>query len=66
MAQLDTHPTGDQDVWVQPQPGCHHSFMEIDHEVVSTVILSLLLNQEGQQSVSCERLCTILVNRLED
>ena len=32
----------------------------------STVILSLPLIQEGQLSVSGERMCTILVNRLED
>ena len=31
-----------------------------------TVILSLPLIQEGQLSVSGERMCTILVNRLED
>ena len=31
-----------------------------------TVILSFLLIQEGQLSVSGERMCTILVNRLED
>ena len=43
-----------------------HSFMEIDHEIFSTVILSLPLIQEGQLSVSGERMCTILVNRLED
>ena len=40
--------------------------MEIDHEIFSTIILSLLLIQEGQLSVSGERMCTILVNRLED
>ena len=40
--------------------------MEIDHEIFSTVILSLSLIQEGQLSVSGERMCTILVNRLED
>ena len=33
---------------------------------LSTVILSLPLIQEGQLSVSGERMCTILVNRLED
>ena len=43
-----------------------HSFVEIDHEIFSTVILSLTLIQEGQLSVSGERMCTILVNRLED
>ena len=42
-----------------------HSFVEIDHEIFSTVILSLPLIQEGQLSVSGERMCTILVNRLE-
>ena len=51
-------PTGDQDR--------QHSFVEIDHEIISTIILSLLLIQEGQLSVSGERMSTILVNRLED
>ena len=46
--------------------GRKHSFVEIDHEIFSTVILSLPLFQEGQLSVSGERMCTILVNRLED
>ena len=41
-------------------------FVEIDHEIFSTVILSLALIQEGQLSVSGERVCTILVNCLED
>ena len=49
-----------------PRLGRQHSFVEIDHEIFSTVILSLLLIQEGQLSVSGERMCTILVNRLED
>ena len=43
-----------------------YSFVDIDHEIFSTVILSLPLIQEGQLSVSGERMCTILVNRLED
>ena len=51
---------------VQPRRGRQHSFMEIDHEIFSTVILSLPLIQEGQLSVSGERMCTILVIRLED
>ena len=46
--------------------GRQHSFVEIDHEIFSMVILSLLLIQEGQLSVSGERMCTVLVNRLED
>ena len=49
-----------------PRRDRQHSFMEIDHEIFSMVILSLPLMQEEQLSVSSERLCTILVNRLED
>ena len=61
VAQLDHRPTGDN-----PRRGRQHSFVEIDHELFSTVILSLPLIQEGQLSVSGERMCTVLVNRLED
>ena len=39
-----------------------HSFVEIDHEIFSTIILSLPLIQEVQLSVSGERMCTILVH----
>ena len=49
-----------------PRRGRQHSFEEIDHEMSSTVILSPPLIQEEQLSVSGERICTILVNRLED
>ena len=49
-----------------PRRGRQHSFVGIDREIFSTVILSLLLIQEGQLSVSGERMCTILVNCLED
>ena len=49
-----------------PRRGRQHSFMEIDREIFSTVILSLPLIQEGQLSVSGEKMCIILVNRLED
>ena len=49
-----------------PRRGRQHSFVEIDHEIFSTVILSLPLIQEGQLSVSGERMCTLLVNRLEN
>ena len=51
---------------VQPPPRSATFFLEIDHEIFSMVILSLLLIQEGQLSVSGKRMCTILVNRLED
>ena len=55
MAQLDACPTGGQEVACS---GWQHSFMETDHEI-SMVILSLLLIQEGQLSVSGERMCTL-------
>ena len=46
--------------------GRQHSFVEINHEIFSLVILYLPLIQEGQLSVSGKRMCTILVNLLED
>ena len=58
-------PTGDQEAGgrgFNPHRGRQHSFVEIDHEIFSTGILSLPLIQEGQLSVSGERMCTILVN----
>ena len=67
VAQLDApsdwRPVG---CGLDPRRGRQHSFVEIDHEIFSSVILFLLLIQEGQLSVSGERMCTILVNRLED
>ena len=47
---------------VRSHPGRQNSFEEIDHEIFSTDIFSLLPIQEGQLSVSGERMCTILVN----
>ena len=41
-------------------------FGELDHEIFSIVILSLLLIQEWQLSVSGKGMCTILVYHLED
>ena len=41
-----------------PHRGRQHSFVDIDHEIFSTVILSLPLIQERQLSVSGERMCT--------
>ena len=68
VTQLDARPTGDQKAADltppphPPQPGPHHSFAEIDHEIFSMVIFSLLQIQEGQLSVSGGRMCRILVN----
>ena len=64
--QLNARPTGDQEVAGLTPAGRQHSFVEIDDEIFSTVILSLLLIQKGQLSVSGKRMCTILVNRLKD
>ena len=61
MAQLDARSTGDQEVAGSTPPGHQHSFLEIDYEIFSTVILSLPLIEEGQLSVSGERMCTVLV-----
>ena len=43
-----------------PHQGRQHSFIEIDHEMFSVVILSLLLIQEGQLSVSGKRMCWLI------
>ena len=46
---FDWRPGGHQ---FDPSGGRQHSFVEIDHELFSTVILSLLLIQEWQLSAS--------------
>ena len=51
---------------VLPPPGLKQSFLEINHEIFSMVILSLPLIQIGQLSVSGNIMCTILGNPLED
>ena len=67
VAQLDAlsdwRPGGRE---FNPCRGRQHSFVETDHEIFFTVILSLPLIQKGQLSVSGEKMCTILVNPLED
>ena len=47
VAHLDASSTGHQEVAVSTPPGRQHSFVEIDHEIFSSVILSLPLIQEG-------------------
>ena len=42
---------------VRQLPGQQH-FVEIDHEISSMTVVSLSLIQEGQLSVSGERMCT--------
>ena len=48
-----------------PPPGRRHSFMEIDLDIFSMIILSFPMIQEEKLSFSGERMCTILVNHLE-
>ena len=57
VAQLEARAIGDQEFEGSISTGVG-SFVEIDHEIFSTVILSLPLIQEGQLSVSGERMCT--------
>ena len=63
VAQLDSRPTGDQKV-AGSTPAGSATFFRGD--LSFTVILSLPLIQEGQLPVSGERMCTILVNHLDD
>ena len=39
-------------------PARSHTFVEIDHELISVVILLLLLIQEGLLSATSESMCT--------
>ena len=66
VAQLDACPTEDQEVVgsTPAEVGNILSWRLIMKYFL--VILSLRLIQEGQLSVSGERMCTILVNRLKD
>ena len=43
----------------------HITFVKIDHEIISTVILPLLLIQEGQLSVTGQSMCIVLMNPLK-
>ena len=61
VAQLDARSTGGQEISVHLPQGQQYSFVKINHEIFSSVILSLPLIQEGQFSVSGDRICTILV-----
>ena len=65
-AQLDARPAGDQEVAGSTPAGWATFFRGDLVMKYFLVILSLLLIQEGQLSVSGKRICTLLVNRLED
>ena len=67
VAQLDARPTGDQEVAGSNPAGVGNILSRrLVMKIISTVILSPPLIQEGQLSVSGERMWTILVNRLDD
>ena len=53
IAQLVASLTADSRGW-SLIPARSYSFVEIDHEIISMVILLLLLIQEGLLSVTCE------------
>ena len=56
VGQLVGSPTAGPGI-VSLIPAWSHTFLEIDHEIISTVIL-LLLIQEGLLSVTSESMCT--------
>ena len=61
VARSDPHPPGMQTVTDGHRFDPHvwqHSFVEFGHEIISTAILFLPLIQEGQLSVTAERMCT--------
>ena len=60
VAPSDARPTCDQEV----APGRQHSFVEVDYELFSTVILSRWFKKGSCQF--WRKKYTILINRLED
>ena len=57
MAQLDVLPVWSSGPGFDPCQLRQYSFIEIDHEIFSLIILSLLLIQEGKLSVFGRRMC---------
>ena len=47
VALSDSRPTGDQEVAGSTTAGWQHSFIKIDHEIFSMVILTLPLIKKG-------------------
>ena len=67
VAQLDARASGDQEVAGLTPPWVGNILSwRFDSEIFCMVIFSLPMIQEGQLSVSGKRICTILVNHLED
>ena len=67
VAHLDAPPTDDQEV-AGSTPIRSATFLSwrFDYKIFSTVILSLPLIQGDHLLISGERMCTLLVNCLED
>ena len=63
VALLDAHPIGEQEVVGSIPAGSATFFRGDCNEIFSKVIFFLPLIQEGQLSVSGDKMCTILVNR---
>ena len=59
VAQSVASPNADQGISIST-PALSHTFVEVDHEIISTVILllPLILIQEGLLSVTSEHLYT--------
>ena len=56
VAQSETSPIADPEVMCSI-PARSHTFLEIDHEIFATVILLILLIQEGLVSATSETMC---------
>ena len=66
LSGLDACPTGDQEVAGLTSAEVCNILLQRLIMKYFLVILSLPLIQEGQLSISGKRMCTTLVNRLED
>ena len=58
VARSDAHPPGMRPIADSILTPGTHSWEEIGHEKIPTTIISLPLIQEGQLSVTGERMCT--------
>ena len=65
VAHLDARLTGDYEVAGSTPPDRQHSFVEIDHKIVSTVIFYLPLIKKGSCQFLAKEICILLINRLE-
>ena len=64
VARSDAHPPGMRPVADSIHTPGTHSWEQIGHKKISTTIVSLPLIQEGQLSVTGERMCTYDTGKL--